>query len=184
MVGGVTLGIGVSEVAAQLVGTGPVQIGAVVIVTMAVALIAGFGFFSEGMMFVNQSVASAILVIALRGHGTGSERLVDAWVGGGVAAVIGVGLFPADPLAVIRAAEREVLRSIAGALARVARLLADGTPARAGLDPRRGAGHPPPARRRSPGAQRRARATARIAPRRRRLRGAVASRTRASPTST
>src|SRR3984957_20323570 len=81
------------------------------------------------MMFVNQSVASAILVIALRAHGTGSERLLDAWVGGAVAAVIGVGLFPPDPLAVIPAAEREVLGSIAGALGRIARLLEERTPA-------------------------------------------------------
>ena len=38
---------------------------------MAVALLLGIGFFSEGMMFVNQSVSSAIIVIALRSHGTG-----------------------------------------------------------------------------------------------------------------
>jgi len=173
MVVGVSLGIAVSELAAKLVGTGPLQIGGVVLVTMAVALFVGLGFFSEGMMFVNQSVASAILVIALRAHGTGSERLLDALVGGGTAAVIGVGLFAADPLAVIRAAEREVLRSVAGSLRRVARLFEERTPAQPGwslaatqlhhqlglLAQARGS----------------ARATARIAPRRWRLRAAVAA---------
>lgn len=132
MVVGVTLGIGVGEAAAQLAGTSAIAIGVVVLVTMALALLGGFGIFSEGMMFVNQSVASAILVVALHRHGTGAERLVDALVGGAIAGVIGVGLFPADPLAVIRAAEREVLRSLAGALARIAELLPTGTPPESG----------------------------------------------------
>ncbi len=166
MVAGVLLGIAVSELAAKLVGTGPIQIGAVVLVTMAVALVAGFGFFGEGMMFANQAAASAILVIALRAHGTGSERLLDAWVGGGVAAVIGVGLFPANPIAVMRAAEREVLRSVAGALGRVARLLERGTPGAAELDARRGARTSTTSSPRCAQARATARATARIVPRR------------------
>jgi len=99
---------------------------------MALALVLGGGFFSEGMMFVNQALASAILVVALHKHGTGSERAIDALVGGGVAAVIGVGLFPAHPLKVMRSAERELLRSLAGALARVAELLQRGDGAQMG----------------------------------------------------
>ena len=174
MVLGVALGIGVSELAVGLVGTGPVQIGAVVLVTMAVALVLAIGFVGEGMMFVNQSVASAILVIALRAHGTGSERLLDACVGGGVAAVVAVGLFPADPLALLRAAEREVLRSFAGALGRTAKLLASATVPDAGwtlaaaadIYRRLGA---------LAAARVTARATARVAPRRWRLRGTVAA---------
>jgi uncharacterized membrane protein YgaE (UPF0421/DUF939 family) len=173
MVVGVTLGIAVGEAAAALVGTGALQIAAVVAATMAAALLTGIGFFSEGMMFVNQSVASAILVVALRKHGTGAERLVDALVGGGVAGVVGVGLFPSDPLAVIRDAEREVLRSLSGALAEVARLLSSGTAAPAGWalaaaqDVHRQLAQLADARRT-------ARATARIAPRRWHLRAAVA----------
>jgi uncharacterized membrane protein YgaE (UPF0421/DUF939 family) len=173
MVGGVTLGIGVSEVAATLVGTGPLQIGGVVVVTMAVALIAGFGIFSEGMMFVNQSLASAILVVALHRAGTGAERAIDALVGGGVAAVIGVGLFPAHPLRVMRSAERELLRSLAGALTRVAELLERGDAAEMGWtlaaaqDIHRQLATLTEARIS-------ARANVRIAPRRRRLRALVA----------
>ena len=132
MLAGVLLGIAVGEAAAAVMGTTAVTIGIVVLVTMAAALIAGVGFFSEGMMFVNQSAAAAILVVALHRAGTGSERLVDALIGGGVAGVIGVGLFPAHPLALLRSAEREVLRSLAGALGRVGDLLSDGIPAEPG----------------------------------------------------
>jgi len=173
MVVGVMLGIAIGEGVAALIGTGALQITAVVAATMAAALLTGFGFFSEGMMFVNQSAASAILVLALHKHGTGSERLVDALVGGGVAAVIGVGLFPADPLAVIRDAEREVLRSVSGALAEVATLLSRMTPAPAGWTLAAAQDiHRQLATLAS--ARTTARATARIAPRRRRLRAVVA----------
>jgi uncharacterized membrane protein YgaE (UPF0421/DUF939 family) len=123
MVAGVMLGIGVGEASSAVLGTGAISVGIVVAVTMAAALLAGVGFFSEGMMFVNQSTASAILVVALHKHGTGPERLIDAVVGGAVAAVIGVGLFPAEPMKLLRNAERELLRSLAGALTHIADLL-------------------------------------------------------------
>jgi uncharacterized membrane protein YgaE (UPF0421/DUF939 family) len=126
MVGGVMLGIGIGEAASAVLGTSATAVAIVVLATMAAALLAGVGFFSEGMMFVNQSTASAILVVALHKHGTGAERLVDALVGGAVAGIIGVGLFPADPLRVLRDAEHELLRSLAGALDRVGDLLRQG----------------------------------------------------------
>ena len=107
-------------------------IGIVVLATLSAAVVTGVGVFGEGMMFANQSAASAILVVALHRHGTGSERLVDALVGGGVALVIGVGLFPAEPLRILRDAEQQVLRSLAGSLAHLAALLGSGTPPQAG----------------------------------------------------
>jgi uncharacterized membrane protein YgaE (UPF0421/DUF939 family) len=127
MVAGVSLGIAVGEAAAAVIGTNALTVGVVVLATMAAALLAGVGFFSEGMMFVNQSSASAILVVALHKHGTGAERLLDAVVGGAVAGMVGVVLFPADPLSLMRKAEREVLRSLAGALGRVAELMRAGS---------------------------------------------------------
>jgi uncharacterized membrane protein YgaE (UPF0421/DUF939 family) len=119
MIAGVMIGIAVSEGAAAVMGTSWLSIAVTVLVTMAAASAVAIGFFSEGMMFVNQSASAAVLVIALHHHGTGSERALDALIGGGVAAVIGVGLFPAHPLRMLRGAEREVLRSLAGALAEI-----------------------------------------------------------------
>ena len=174
MVFGVTLGIGVGEGASALVGTGTVAIGVVVLATLSAAVVAGVGVFGEGMMFVNQSAASAILVVALHRHGTGSERLVDALVGGGVAGVIGVGLFPAEPLRVLRDAEQEVLRSLAGALGHLAALLRTGTPPQAGwtLAAAQDIHHQLSG---LAAARMTARANVRIAPRRWRLRDAVAA---------
>lgn len=174
MVFGVTLGIAVGEGASALVGNGTWAIGIVVLATLSAAVVAGVGVFGEGMMFVNQSAASAILVVALHRHGTGSERLVDALVGGGVAGVIGVGLFPAAPLRILRDAEQEVLRSLAGALAHLAALLGAGTPAQAGWTL---AAAQDIHQQLSSLAQARmtARANVRIAPRRWRLRDAVAA---------
>ncbi|HEX4034621.1 MAG TPA: FUSC family protein [Solirubrobacteraceae bacterium] len=123
MIAGVMIGIVVSEAAAAVMGTSWISIAITVLVTMAAASAVAIGFFGEGMMFVNQSASAAVLVIALHHHGTGSERAIDALIGGGVAAVIGVGLFPAHPLRMLRAAEREVLRSLAGALAEIGELL-------------------------------------------------------------
>jgi uncharacterized membrane protein YgaE (UPF0421/DUF939 family) len=173
MVAGVMLGIGVGEAASSVIGTSALSVGIVVLITMAAALLAGFGFFSEGMMFVNQSTASAILVVALHKHGTGAERLVDALVGGTVAAAIGVGLFPAEPLALMRKAEREVLRSLAGALGRIGDLMHSGV--RAEADWTLAAAQDIHSQLAALAAARMtARASVRVAPRRWRLRGAVA----------
>ncbi len=118
MIVGVLLGIGVGELVQPLLGTGWASIGVVVLVTLVLAVALSVSFFGEGMMFVNQAAASAILVVALHKAGTGSERAVDALVGGGVAIVIGVGLFPAEPLRLLWRAEDAVLRSLLSVLRR------------------------------------------------------------------
>jgi uncharacterized membrane protein YgaE (UPF0421/DUF939 family) len=174
MVAGVMLGVGLGVAATWVMGTSALSIGVTVLVTMVVGMALAVGVFGEGMMFVNQSAAAAVLIIALHKHGSGSERAIDALVGGVVAAVIGVGLFPADPLLVMRRAEREVLRSLAGALARVAELLHAGTAAQAGWT--LAATQDVHSQLASLAAARMsARANARVAPRRWHLRGEVAS---------
>jgi uncharacterized membrane protein YgaE (UPF0421/DUF939 family) len=118
MVVGVLLGIGVSELLHPLVGNGAVAIGVVVLVTLFAAVALGVGFVGEGMMFVNQAAASAVLVIALHKAGTGGERAIDALIGGAVALAIGVGLFPVEPLKLLWAAETGVLKAVAEILER------------------------------------------------------------------
>jgi uncharacterized membrane protein YgaE (UPF0421/DUF939 family) len=100
LITGVALGIGVG-VGVAAVAEGPVAIGVAVLIAMSAALAAGGGFFGHGLMFVNQTAASAILIIALHRSGSGSERLVDALVGGGVVLVISLLIFPAAPLRLI-----------------------------------------------------------------------------------
>src|SRR5947209_8876369 len=123
MVVGVLLGIGVGEGLVAAFGTSTVALGVIVFATMTVARFAGGGFFGQGMMFANQAAASAILVLTLHRHGTGGERALDAVVGGAVAFVLGVILFPAHPLTLLRDAERRVLRILADTLNEVAQAL-------------------------------------------------------------
>ena len=116
MVAGVLLGIGVAELLHPLLGNSTLALGVILAVTLVVAVAVGAGFFAEGMMFVNQAAASAILVVALHRAGTGSERAVDALVGGAAALLVGVLLFPADPLKLLWRAERGLLDTLAGLL--------------------------------------------------------------------
>lgn len=117
LIGGVALGIGIGTGFEHLAGTGSVALGAAVLVALAVALAAGGGFFGQGLMFVNQTGASAVLVIALHSSSTGSERLADALVGGGVAVVVSVLLFPTAPMPLLDEAGRSVLGALRDALA-------------------------------------------------------------------
>jgi uncharacterized membrane protein YgaE (UPF0421/DUF939 family) len=174
MILGVTLGIGVGELAVGLLGTGAVPIGAVVLVAMGVAVLAGGGFIGTGMMFVNQSASSAILVIALHRSGTGAERLVDAFVGGGIALVTAAVLFPADPLRVLDDARHQTLEALADSLEELAARLDD--PAPAEVEWTLGVGHDVHQRLAAlADARRTAREITRIAPRRWSLRASVAT---------
>ena len=120
MVVGVLLGIAVAEILHGPLGDSTAALGAIVLITMAVALAAGVGFFGDGMMFPNQAAASAVLVVTLHRHGTGAERALDAIIGGATAYLIGVLVFPAQPLALLRTAERRVLETLARRLGDVA----------------------------------------------------------------
>jgi uncharacterized membrane protein YgaE (UPF0421/DUF939 family) len=88
----------------------------------------GAGFLGDGMVFANQAASSALLVLVLHHSGTGDERAVDAVVGGAVALVVGVALFPAQPLPRLHEAERGVLETLASSLERIVSLLRAGTP--------------------------------------------------------
>jgi uncharacterized membrane protein YgaE (UPF0421/DUF939 family) len=126
MVTGVLLGVGVAELLVAVLGTGTIALGLVVLATMLAALLFGAGFVGEGMMFVNQAAVSAVLVVAVHRHGIAAERAIDVLVGGATAFVVGVVLFPAQPLPRVYAAERAVLGALAEALGTVADRLRGG----------------------------------------------------------
>jgi uncharacterized membrane protein YgaE (UPF0421/DUF939 family) len=126
MIAGVLLGIVIGDGMHSLLGGSTVALGVIVFATMVIALVAGVGFFGDGMMFPNQAAASAILVVTLHHHGTGPERALDAVVGGGAALLVGVLLFPAEPLHLLADAEQGVLETLAGRLTHVVALLGQG----------------------------------------------------------
>lgn len=121
---GVTLGIGVGSLVQGLLGPGDVPIAVAAVVALGAAVFIGGGFIGHGMMFANQTVVSAILVLALYRGGVGFERIFDALIGGAVAIVFAVLLFPADPRKVLRNARVGVLGVLHDVLARAADLAA------------------------------------------------------------
>ena len=118
---GVTLGIGMGTVVVGLLGTGAIPIAIAALIALSLAVLIGHGYIGHGMMFANQTVISAILVLALYRSNGGWERVYDALIGGCLAIVFAVLLFPADPLKVLRRARGGVL----GVLQRVLSLTAD-----------------------------------------------------------
>lgn len=128
---GVVLGIGIGTAVKAVGGSTPSGSGAIAIgVAAAIALVAalavGGGFFARGVLFVNQSATSAILMIAVAGTATGPERLSGALIGGGVTLVITVVLFPAAPLPLIQDAVQQVFGVLRDTLGRLAELAGTG----------------------------------------------------------
>ena len=128
---GVVLGIGIGTAVKAVAGSttsgrGAVAIGVAAAVALLAALAVGGGFFAHGVLFVNQSATSAIMMIAVAGTATGPERLSDALIGGGVTLVITVVLFPAAPLPLIQGAVRQVFGVLRDTLGRLAELAGTG----------------------------------------------------------
>ena len=124
MIIGVSLGIWMGAGVQRLIGTGVVQIGIAVLLALCVAAMVGQNFIGQGMMFVNQTVVSSILVLALYHNGPVSERIDDALIGGGIAIVFAILLFPANPLRVLSRARDGVVEALQQVLSRTADLAA------------------------------------------------------------
>ncbi|MGA7052316.1 MAG: aromatic acid exporter family protein, partial [Mycobacterium sp.] len=117
---GVSLGIWMGGVVHGLIGTGVFPIAVTVLISLSVAVVIGRGFIGQGMMFVNQTVVSSILVLALYRGGAVYERIDDALIGGSLAIAFAVLLFPANPLTVLRRARIAGLVALHGVLSRTA----------------------------------------------------------------
>ncbi|MBV8788340.1 MAG: aromatic acid exporter family protein [Mycobacterium sp.] len=120
MMVGVTLGIGIGTLVEVVLGTGSVPIAVAALLALSFAVLIGQGFIGQGMMFANQTVVSSILVLALFRSGVGWERIFDALIGGLLAIVFAILLFPADPLQVLGRARVGVLGVLQRGLTRAA----------------------------------------------------------------
>lgn len=124
MIFGVILGIGVGLAVQGVLGPGALAIGVAAFLALCIAVFIAHGFIGQGMMFANQTAISAILVLALYRTNVGFERTYDALIGGLVAIVFAVLLFPADPLTLLRSARVGVFGVLQGVLTRAADLAA------------------------------------------------------------
>lgn len=116
---GVILGLVVGEVVLATVGTGPGAMALGVFVTLTAARALG-----SPQLVVVQATVSAILVVAVGDEANGVQRLVDVLTGAGIALVVTQILFPPEPLALLRRAEKSALTAIADGLATTADAIA------------------------------------------------------------
>jgi uncharacterized membrane protein YgaE (UPF0421/DUF939 family) len=107
---GVAVGIGIGELLTRAIGIGVAQLGLIVALAMAAAILLG-----AGRQLLTEAAVSATLVatVAPATQGFPPTRLLDALVGGSVALVFSQLLFPVHPVRVVR----EVAESIVGELA-------------------------------------------------------------------
>src|SRR3954468_9262334 len=121
---GVAIGIGIGDALILLVGTGPWQIGVVVLLAVLVATAVG-----GGTPLVMQAASSAVLVATLTSAtGLPWTRFFDALVGGCVGLAVMTILLPLNPLTVVRRAADPALAALADGLYRVAAGLAGHDP--------------------------------------------------------
>lgn len=131
---GVALGISLAAAMQGLLGGGPIAIGLAVFTALCVAVLIGHGYFA-GVTFHSQAAISAILVLAFARSGVVLERLFDALIGGGLALVCSILLFPTNPLTVLRDARAGVWAALNDILALIADTICDRTPVAPGWPP-------------------------------------------------
>lgn len=136
LVVGVSVGIGIADLLITAIGTGAWQIGLVVALAMAAAVL-----LDGGPMITLQAGSSAVLVATLLppGQAGGPARALDALVGGVVALLV-MAVVPVDPLRAARRDGAAVLDALGAALRGVATGLdgRDGTTVEAALQRARG----------------------------------------------
>ena len=98
LIGGVVLGIGIADLLVRVIGSGPVQLGLMVLLAMAAAVLLG-----GGALLVTEAAVSATLLVLLDPAGTGlaPSRVIEALVGGGVALAVSALAFPLNPVLLV-----------------------------------------------------------------------------------
>jgi uncharacterized membrane protein YgaE (UPF0421/DUF939 family) len=128
LVGGVVLGIGLADVLIRAAGTGPIQLGLLVVLAMGAAVMLG-----GGPLLVTEAAVSATLLVLLEPTGSGlpSNRLIEAVVGGGVALAVSALAFPPNPSILAGRSIQAVFGELGRTLEEIAVALADGDRSRA-----------------------------------------------------
>jgi uncharacterized membrane protein YgaE (UPF0421/DUF939 family) len=115
---GVVLGIAAGELTVAALGGGYGRLALATFVAMAVARA-----LDGARIVIAQAGASAILTVAVANGEAGTQRLVDALIGAGVALVFSQLLFSPEPVSLVRRAEVAALARMAKGLELTARAL-------------------------------------------------------------
>jgi uncharacterized membrane protein YgaE (UPF0421/DUF939 family) len=108
---GVGVGVAVGVVLVLVLAMGAPQLA----LTVALAMLAAAALVYSPLPLI-QAGASAVLVIVLQSPESGSERVLDALVGGSVALLVSQVLFLPSPHSLLAEAGRHTLRSMAEGL--------------------------------------------------------------------
>jgi uncharacterized membrane protein YgaE (UPF0421/DUF939 family) len=127
---GVVLGLSVADLLLRLIGPGPLQIGLMIVLAMAVAVV-----LRGSDLFVNEAAISGLILVSLvpaAQTDLSFTRPIEGLVGGLTALVVGAVVFPPDPRALVRRAAAQVLSDLRFALGEVAAALEAGDHEHAG----------------------------------------------------
>jgi hypothetical protein len=114
----VVVGIVVGELTNLALGDGYASLALATFAAMAIARILG-----GARVMIAQAAAGAILTVTTAGGDVGTQRLVDALIGGGVALVFSQVFFSPEPVSLLRSAEAAVLAGMADGLELTTRAL-------------------------------------------------------------
>jgi uncharacterized membrane protein YgaE (UPF0421/DUF939 family) len=127
---GVVLGLSTADGLLHLIGSGPLQIGLMIVLAMAVAVV-----LRGSELFVNEAAISGLILVSLapaEQSAMSFTRPVEGLVGGLVALAIGTLVFPPDPRVLVRRAATRVLSDLRFALGEIAAALEAGDHEHAG----------------------------------------------------
>jgi uncharacterized membrane protein YgaE (UPF0421/DUF939 family) len=119
---GVALGIGVGDTLIFAIGTGPWQVGLVVVLATLLAV-----FLGGSPAVIAQASTSAVLIATLQPPKSGIlyTRFEDALIGGAIALVVMALLLPANPVATVARKAGPACTVLSDGLARTARALVE-----------------------------------------------------------
>jgi uncharacterized membrane protein YgaE (UPF0421/DUF939 family) len=128
LVAGVVVGLTVADLIIHAIGTGPLQIGLMIVIAMSAAVILG-----GGELLVSEAAVSALLLASLERTSSGysPDRFIEAVVGGIVAMAVASVFFPPDPALIVGRAAQTVFADLGETLERVASALEAADPERA-----------------------------------------------------
>src|SRR4051812_27990886 len=128
LMGGVILGVLVGDLFVRVLGTGPPQVGVMVILAMCTAVLVG-----GGPLLMTEAGVSAIIIGSTPASTLGlfPVRPIEALIGGAVAFVVHLLVFPPDPRLLVGRAANTLVDAVGTALEDVVAALRNGDVARA-----------------------------------------------------
>src|SRR4051812_22760371 len=128
LTGGVVLGVLIADLLVRVLGSGPPQVGLMMVLAMSAAVLVGGG----PMLMIEASVSAIIIgSSAPSSHGLFPTRPIEALVGGGVAFAVHSLVFPPDPVLHVVRCANAVFGTLGRTLEDLAAALKTGDRARA-----------------------------------------------------